>query len=295
MHDRSVCQDGVYDKARRARSQVRRKHGFRINDQLHAVQRRRSGRVARFFDASMELGADGITVSPGYAYERAPDQQHFLNRDRTKQLFRDVFRRGDVRKWSFNQSSLFLDFLAGNQEYHCTPWGNPTRNVFGWQRPCYLLGEGYVHLQGADGRNRLGHIRHRQLREVRRLHGPLRLRGNRGDGLGSPPVESAPVALRGIETEEPMVPDIPLEHQRPPQYVSHNHVERKLAEIAETETKTRPWRARVSALQRAPRVARDTWHQPRYHLACATARAPRAIASSEPSGRMPRNAACGMR
>ncbi len=91
------------------------------------------------------LGVDGITISPGYAYERAPDQQHFLNRARTKQLFRDIFRRGrGGKRWSFIQSTLFLDFLAGNQTYHCTPWGNPTRTVFGWQRPCYLLGEGYA-------------------------------------------------------------------------------------------------------------------------------------------------------
>ena len=102
-------------------------------------------RVADFFDTAMELGVDGITVSPGYAYERAPDQQHFLNRGKTKQLFRDVFKQGQARQnWSFSQSSLFLDFLAGNQTYHCTPWGNPTRTIFGWQKPCYLLGEGYT-------------------------------------------------------------------------------------------------------------------------------------------------------
>ena len=91
------------------------------------------------------MGVDGITVSPGYAYERAPDQKHFLNRRATKELFRGIFRRGKGGKaWPINQSGLFLDFLAGNQEYHCTPWGNPTRTVFGWQRPCYLLGEGYA-------------------------------------------------------------------------------------------------------------------------------------------------------
>ena len=101
-------------------------------------------RVARFFDSVKALGVDGITVSPGYAYERAPDQQHFLNRGKTRQLFRDILGRGRAGKnWAFSQSTLFLDFLAGNQTYHCTPWGNPARTVFGWQRPCYLLGEGY--------------------------------------------------------------------------------------------------------------------------------------------------------
>ena len=92
-----------------------------------------------------ELGVDGITVSPGYAYERAPDQQHFLNRAEDQAAVpRHLPARRGGKAWSFNQSGLFLDFLAGNQTYHCTPWGNPTRNVFGWQRPCYLLGEGYA-------------------------------------------------------------------------------------------------------------------------------------------------------
>ncbi len=94
------------------------------------------------------MGVDGISVSPGYAYERAPDQQHFLNRSKTKELFRGIFSRQGKGawkgKWAFNQSSMFLDFLAGNQTFHCTPWGNPTRTYFGWQRPCYLLGEGYA-------------------------------------------------------------------------------------------------------------------------------------------------------
>ena len=101
-------------------------------------------RTANFFDFVTELGVDGITVSPGYAYERAPNQKNFLKRKKTKELFRDIFRLGKKKKWVFSQSSLFLDFLAGNQNYKCTPWGNPTRNIFGWQKPCYLLGEGYV-------------------------------------------------------------------------------------------------------------------------------------------------------
>ena len=85
-------------------------------------------------------------MSPGYAYERAPDQEHFLNRRKTKELFRAIFRRGQrcKRHWQLSHSSLYLDFLAGNQRYRCTPWGNPTRNIFGWQKPCYLLGEGYA-------------------------------------------------------------------------------------------------------------------------------------------------------
>jgi len=144
MHDHSVCQDGVYDKALAAIRKAKER-GFRLSINCTLFDNADPQQVADFFDSLKNMGVDGVTISPGYAYERAPDQQHFLNRTRTKQLFRDIFRKGrGARNWSFNQSSLFLDFLAGNQEYHCTPWGNPTRNVFGWQRPCYLLGEGYV-------------------------------------------------------------------------------------------------------------------------------------------------------
>ena len=145
MHDRSVCETGVYDRAVAAIKEAKAK-GFRVNINCTLFNDADPERVARFFDSVKAMGVDGITVSPGYAYERAPDQAHFLNRAKTKQLFRDIFKRGHGGKaWSFSQSGLFLDFLAGNQEYKCTPWGNPTRTVFGWQRPCYLLGEGYAH------------------------------------------------------------------------------------------------------------------------------------------------------
>src|SRR5258708_3339593 len=144
MHDDSVCQAGVYDRAVEA-IQAAKARGFRVNINCTLFSTAEPERVARFFDDVREAGVDAITLSPGYAYERAPDQAHFLARQHTNQLFRDIFRRGDgARRWSFGQSALFLDFLAGNQSYHCTPCGNATRNYFGWQRPCYLLGEGYV-------------------------------------------------------------------------------------------------------------------------------------------------------
>jgi len=143
-HDKSVCQQGTYDRAVAAIKAAKAK-GFRCNINCTLFNNADPERMARFFDSVMEMGVDGITVSPGYAYERAPDQQHFLNRTATKQLFRDIFKRGNGgKKWSFSQSGLFLDFLTGNQTYKCTPWGNPTRTVFGWQRPCYLIGEGYA-------------------------------------------------------------------------------------------------------------------------------------------------------
>ena len=145
MHDKSVCQAGVYDRAVAAIKRAKAK-GFRVNINCTLFNDAEPERVADFFDeVKAHRASTASRVSPGYAYERAPDQQHFLNRDKTKQLFRDIFRAASGGKnWPFSQSGLFLDFLAGNQTYHCTPWGNPTRTVFGWQRPCYLLGEGYA-------------------------------------------------------------------------------------------------------------------------------------------------------
>ena len=119
--------------------------GFRTQITCTLFSNAFPARVANFFDPLMEMGLDGITISPGYAYERAPDQDSFLNRERTKHLFRDILSRGNGgKKWEFTQSPLFLDFLAGNQTYECTPWAMPLRCVFGWQKPCYLLGEGHV-------------------------------------------------------------------------------------------------------------------------------------------------------
>ena len=190
MHDRSVCQEGVYDRAVAALKLAKAK-GFRVTINCTFFNNADAASVARFFDTVTELGVDGITVSPGYAYERAPDQQHFLNRTATKELFRDVFRRGrGGRQWAFNQSGLFLDFLAGNQTYHCTPWGNPTRTVFGWQRPCYLLGEGYAktfkELMDETDWDSYGTGNYEKCADCM-VHS--RLRGDCRQGHGAPPLE----------------------------------------------------------------------------------------------------------
>ncbi len=144
MHDHSVCLEGVFETAIEA-IELAKSRGFQVSINCTLFQGADPKRVADFLDEMKKAGVDGVTISPGYAYERAPDQEHFLNRTRTKQLFRDILSRGrGGKEWSFTQSTMFLDFLAGNRALHCTPWGNPTRNVFGWQRPCYLLGEGYA-------------------------------------------------------------------------------------------------------------------------------------------------------
>jgi hopanoid biosynthesis associated radical SAM protein HpnH len=240
MHDRSVCQDGVYDRAVAAIRKAKDR-GFRVNINCTLFDGADAEQVARFFDDVQAMGVDGITVSPGYAYERAPDQEHFLNRTRTRTLFRDIFRRGrGGRKWSFNQSGLFLDFLAGNQQYHCTPWGNPTRNVFGWQRPCYLLGEGYAatfkDLMEETDWDSYGTGNYEKCADCM-VHSGYEATAV-VDAVRHP-LKALKVTMRGVETEAPMVPDIPLKDQRPAQYVFADHVKEKLGEIEQAESRTK--------------------------------------------------------
>lgn len=141
-HDHAVCREGVYETAIKA-IRAALKAGFRVTTNTTLFDDADPGRMRRFFDEMMELGVEGMMLSPGYSYEKAPDQQSFLKRDRTRQLFRQLLHRSK-RHWRFNQSPLFLEFLMGKREYHCTPWGNPTFNIFGWQKPCYLLQDGYA-------------------------------------------------------------------------------------------------------------------------------------------------------
>lgn len=141
-HDHSVGRPGTYRKACGAiRAALDR--GFRVTTNTTLFNEADPERVQRFFDQMMALGVEGMTVSPGYAYQRAPGQDRFLASDRTRDLFQRIFASPRRRSWRFNQSPLFLEFLAGARRYDCTPWGNPTYGIFGWQRPCYLLQDGY--------------------------------------------------------------------------------------------------------------------------------------------------------
>ncbi len=139
-HDSSVCQEGVFDIAVEAIKLALSK-GFRVTINCTLFQGETSEEVAEFLDYAMELGVEGITIAPGFSYEHAPNQDVFITGLDVKNLFRGIFQIGKNRKWKLNHSSLYLDYLAGNQNYDCTPWGNPTRNVFGWQKPCYLLAD----------------------------------------------------------------------------------------------------------------------------------------------------------
>ena len=141
-HDESVCRDGIYDLAVDGiREAVSR--GFRVTTNTTLFDTASPLRVREFFDAMMDLEVEGMTLSPGYSYDNAPDQEHFLGREKTTRLFSQVLG-GKKARWKFNQSPLFLQFLMGKRDYECTPWGNPLYNMFGWQKPCYLLQEGYA-------------------------------------------------------------------------------------------------------------------------------------------------------
>ena len=231
-HNKSVCQDGVYEKAVEAIKKVKAA-GFRCNINCTFFDGTDPVRAARFFDDVMAMGIDGITVSPGYSYERAPDQQHFLNRSKTKQLFRDIFRLGDKgKKWKFSQSSLFLDFLAGNQTYHCTPWANPTRNVFGWQRPCYLLGEGYAQtfkelMDGTDW-DSYGVGNYEKCADCMVHSG---FEGTAVTDAIKHPLKALKVSRQGVTVTGEMAPDIPLDKQRKAEYVFSRHVEKAIEDI----------------------------------------------------------------
>jgi len=141
-HDFSVCREGGYEMAvKGVKAALAR--GFRVTTNSTLFDGTDPKSVRAFFDEMMDLGVEGMMLSPGYAYDKAPDQQHFLGKDRTRRVFAAILSNRK-KSWKFNQSPLFLEYLMGRRDYSCTPWGMPTYNMFGWQRPCYLLQDGYT-------------------------------------------------------------------------------------------------------------------------------------------------------
>ena len=206
-HDALAGRPGVFDSAVEAIGLVRAK-GFRFIINCTLYEGATAKEVGEFFDFVGMLGAEGITLSPGYSYARAFQKELFLKRSHSKQLFREIFKLGKGRKWKFNQSSLYLDFLAGNRAYACTPWGNPTRNVLGWQRPCYLLAEGYAPsfraLMGETDWSRYGPGHHSQCTHCM-LHSGFEPTAV-NDTL-THPLKAVHVFLRGPGTDGPFAPD----------------------------------------------------------------------------------------
>jgi hopanoid biosynthesis associated radical SAM protein HpnH len=236
-HDKSVCMEGGFEKAVSAIKAAKAK-GFTVNVNCTIFDGHPAEDIAEFLDLCRDLDV-GVSISPGYAYERAPDQEHFLNRRKTKELFRDVFRRGKGKKWHFIHSPLFLDFLAGNQTYHCTPWGMPTRNIFGWQKPCYLLGEGYAktfkELMQTTDWDAYGTGRYEKCANCMAHCG---YEPTAAEAMLRNPIRAAVVALRGPKVEGAFAAEIPLESQRPAQYVFDGQVQQKLSEIRKAEAES---------------------------------------------------------
>jgi hopanoid biosynthesis associated radical SAM protein HpnH len=248
-HDKSVCQEGVFERAVSAIKAAKAK-GFTVNVNATIYDGHPPQDIAAFLDFARDLGV-GVSISPGYAYERAPDQEHFLNRRKTKELFRDIFARGKGKQWTFVHSALFLDFLAGNQTYHCTPWGMPTRNVFGWQKPCYLLGEGNVatfkELMETTDWDSYGTGRYEKCANCMAHCG---YEPTAAHATLQQPLQALRAWLRGPRTDGEMAPEISLEQQRPAQYVYSDQVQRKLSEIRAAEAAERASKAAANS----PRV-----------------------------------------
>jgi len=242
-HDIAVSQDGVFDRAVEAIKEAINK-GFRVTVNCTLYKNAVPERVAAFLDYMSDLGVEGAMVAPGYAYERAPVQDQFLGRRQTKEFFRELFRLRKTRdkEWNFNQSSMYLDFLAGNQTFECTPWGNPTRNVFGWQRPCYLVGEGYAksfkELMETTDWDSYGTGKYEKCANcmVHSGYEPTAV-----IETANHPLKALKVFLKGVETEAPMAPEIDLSKQRPAEYM----FEKQLKSLVDETSKEPARKARV--------------------------------------------------
>jgi hopanoid biosynthesis associated radical SAM protein HpnH len=249
-HDKSVCMAGGYDKAVAAIKAAQAK-GFAVNVNCTVFDGHPAEDIAAFLDLTAEMGV-GVSISPGYAYERAPDQEHFLSRRKTKELFRNVFALGKGKNWNLTHSAMFLDFLAGNQEFHCTPWGMPTRNIFGWQKPCYLLGEGYAktftELMETTDWDSYGTGRYEKCANCMAHCG---YEPTATEAIVQHPLRAAMVAWHGVKTEGPMAPEISLKNQRPAKYVFDGQVQLTLTEMRANE-------AREKAAKEAAQAAKTS-------------------------------------
>ncbi|NNU15691.1 adenosyl-hopene transferase HpnH [Parvularcula sp. ZS-1/3] len=237
-HDKAVCQEGVFKKAIAAIKTAQDK-GFQVNVNATIFDGYPVDDLADYLDYAAEIGVN-VTMSPGFAYERAPDTENFLNRQKTKTYFRELFKIRDERgsKWTLSHSDLYLDFLAGNQEFKCTPWGMPTRNVFGWQKPCYLLGEGYAEsfqeLMDETDWDSYGTGAYEKCADCMAHCG---YEPTAADVAFSQPWKMLPLVMNGIKTEGPMAPEIDLRSARPAIDVHEEIVAAKMDELAAEKAK----------------------------------------------------------
>ena len=237
-HDKAVCQDGVFDRCVSAIKKAK-ELGFRCNVNCTIFNYANQDQMVKFLNfVTDDLGVDGITISPGFAYERAPDQEHFIKRSNTKNFFRDLFKAKTFKKWDFSHSGLYLDFLAGNQSYTCTPWGNPTRNIFGWQKPCYLLGEGYVDsfkkLMEETDWEKYGTGNYDKCSDCMAHCG---YEASAVSDVFKNPLKAITVALNGPKTDGEMAKEIDLSKSRDPDFVFDSHVQKMMKQIHNQKNK----------------------------------------------------------
>jgi hopanoid biosynthesis associated radical SAM protein HpnH len=260
-HDKSVCMEGGFERAVAGIKAAQAK-GFAVNVNATIFDGHPAEDIAQFLDLCKQMDV-GVSISPGYAYERAPDQEHFLARKKTKELFRKVFALGKGKGWQFMHSGMFLDFLAGNQEAHCTPWGMPTRNIFGWQKPCYLLGEGYAktfkELMETTEWDSYGTGAYEKCANCMAHCGYEPTAANLAI---TKPLKALKIALFGVKTEGPMAPEISLANQRPARYNFAQQVEKTLTEL-------KAEKARKDAEKAAALAAKAAAQPAPHHLTAA--------------------------
>lgn len=231
MHDHAVDQKGTYKVAVEA-IRLAQSKGFRVQVNCTVFDGADPDRMAAFLDEMKRLDVE-TTISPGYAYERAADQEHFLNRQRTKEFFREVFKRGNgAKNWAFTNSPLFINFLAGNESYECTPWSMPLRTVFGWQKPCYLLGEGYAEtfqelMEGTDW-DQYGVGKYEKCANCMTHCG---FEGTAATDAIRHPLKMVALSRKGVRTEGPMAQDVDLTRARRAEDVYSSQLEAELAKI----------------------------------------------------------------
>ncbi|MGR9072088.1 MAG: adenosyl-hopene transferase HpnH [Gammaproteobacteria bacterium] len=216
-HDASVCQEGVFDRAVEAIKLALSK-GFRVTVNCTLFQGETAQEVADFLDYAMDLGVEGVTISPGFSYEKAPKQDVFIKGRDIKDLFRGIFKIGKNRKWRLNHSSLYLDFLAGNQSYNCTPWGNPTRNIFGWQKPCYLLADegnaaSFKEMMESTPWHKYGTVKNPKCASCMAHCG---YEATAVEDMMKNPLKGVLASIRGPKTEGDMVPEMKPEYHPQP-------------------------------------------------------------------------------
>jgi len=245
-HDRLVRRAGVFDTAINAIAAAVT-GGFRVTTNTTLFEGANPRAVRHLLDCLMDLGVEGMTISPGYSYSNAPDQDHFLGKAATRKLFHTILSNRRTR-WRFNQSALFLEFLMGLRDYACTPWGMPTYNLFGWQKPCYLLGEGYTatfkELMETTNWDSYGTGKYEKCADCMAHCG---YEPTAAHAAISNPLKALWVSLRGIRTSGPMAPEISMDRQRPAEYVFSSQVQMKLSEIRSAEAEERAKKTATAA------------------------------------------------